>query len=77
MIAVVQFKRCVIETCIFCIVISKLAYWHGPSPVIFVEVGKSLEIRLHGAVLPLGLPVCLQIEGNKKPLLDAEKVAER
>ena len=77
MIAAVQLERHVTGSAVLCIVISKLGYWQKPSLVILFEVDKSSEERLHGGVLPLGLPVYLRMEGSKKPLLDAKEVAER
>ena len=77
MIAAVQLKRRVTNACVFCIVINKLCHWQEPSPVILLEVDKSLEVCLHGAVLPLGLPVCLRMEGGRELSLDAKKVAKR
>ena len=65
------------STGVLSIIISKLGHWREPSPVVLLEVDKGLEIRLYGAVLLLGLPVCLRMEGGRKPFLDAKKVAER
>ena len=63
--------------CILYIVISKLGHWQEFSLVTLLEVDKDLEICLYGAVLLLGLPVCLQMEGDKKPLLNAKEVTEQ
>ena len=76
MIAAVQLKRRVTGARVLRIVISKLGYRQEPSPVILLKVDKGSEIRLHGAVLPLGLLVCLQMEGGRELLLDAEEVAK-
>ena len=77
MIAAVQLERCVTGARVFHIIISKLGHRQEPSIVILLEVDKDSKVRLYSAVLPLSLPVCLQIEGGKKLLLDAEKVTER
>ena len=77
MIAAVQLERRVTGACVFCIFISKLGHQQEPSLVILLEVDKALEIRLHGAVLPLGLPVCLRMKGGRKPSLDVEEVTEQ
>ena len=42
-----------------------------------LKVDKDLEVRLYGAILPLGLPVCLKIKAGKKPLLDDGEVTEQ
>ena len=76
MIAAVQLKRRVTSTCVLRIVISKLGYWQEPSPVILLKVDKDLEVHFHCAVLLLGLPICLRMDGGKEPSLDAEKVAK-
>ena len=77
MIAAVQLKRRVTGACVLRIVISKLGYWQEPSSVILLKVDERSEIRHHGAVLPVGLPLYLQMKGNREPLLDVEEVAKQ
>ena len=77
MIVAVQLERRVTGAYVFCIVISKLGHWQELSLVILLEVDKVLEIHFHSAVLPLGLPICLQIKGGRNPSLVAEEVAEQ
>ena len=77
MIAEVQLEKHVTGACVLRIVISELSHWQKPILVILLEVDKGLEVRLHGAVLPLGLPVCLRMEGDREPSLDVEKVAKQ
>ena len=77
MIVSVQFKRRMTNAYVLCIFISKLDNWQEPSPVILIKGDKSKEIHIYGAVLPLGLPIYLQIERDKKPSLDAKEVAKQ
>ena len=65
MIAAVKFKQRVIGAGIFGIVINKLGHWQKPSLVVPLKVDKGLEVHFYGAILPLGLPICLQIKGGK------------
>ena len=76
MIATVQLERHLTGVRVLCIVISEFGHRQEPSPVILLEVDKSSEVRLHGAVLPLGLPICLWIEGGREPSLDAKEVTK-
>ena len=77
MIVIVQLKKHVTDARVLCIIISKLGYWQEPSPVILLEVDKDSEVRLHGAILPFGLPIYLRMEGGRELLLDVEEVAKR
>ena len=65
MVPKVQFKGHMTDTCVFGIVVSKLGHCKEPSPVILLEVDKSLEISFYSAVLPLGLTVNLRVKRGK------------
>ena len=67
--------RCGAGTRILDVVVSELSYWQKPSPVILLIINKRFEVYLHGAVLPLGLAVCLRMKGGRKLLLDIKRVA--
>ena len=73
MVAVVEFEKHMAGARIFGVVVSKLSYWQKPSPVILLTVNKRFEVCIHGAVLPLGLAVCLRIKSGGKLLLNVEK----
>lgn len=75
MVAVVDIERRVAGVRIFGVVVNKLSYWQKPSPVILLIINKRFEVCLHSAVLPLGLAVCLRMNGSRKLLLDVKKVA--
>lgn len=75
MIAVVEFKRRMVSARIFIIVVRKFRHEQEPYPVFLLPVNKKTKISLHYAILSLGLAVCLQIEYNKKLLLNVEKEA--
>ena len=62
MVAAVQFKRCVANAGIFCIIIGKFSHREESYPVVLLEVDKGLEVGFYHAVLPLGLTVCLRVE---------------
>ena len=50
---------------------------HGKKPcsIILLKVNKSSDIGFYHTILPLSLTICLQIEGDKKFLLDTKEIA--
>ena len=77
MVATVRLKRSVTGAGIFRIVICKFSYWKESCPVVLLEVDKGLEVSFYGAVLPLGLTVCLRVERGGELAFDAKEVAKR
>ena len=77
MIATIQLKKRITNTCVFGIIISEPGYWYEPGPIILLEIDKALEVGFHSILLFFGLTVSLQIKGGKKPTLDTKKVTEQ
>lgn len=70
MVATIQFKRDIINICIFCIIISKFGHKKKSSPVVLCIIDKNLEIGLYNAVSFLNLAISLSLKDDKKLLLD-------
>ncbi len=70
MIAIVKFKRLIVNVCIFCIIVSKFSYWKEFSLIILLIVDKNLEVGLHYIVLSLILVINLRVKDDKESLLD-------
>lgn len=74
-IAIVKLKRYIVEVCIFDIIISKLIYKQELNLIVLFFMEKSIKISLYYAILFLILAVHLQIENNRKFLLNIKKIA--
>lgn len=70
-VAIVEFKRDVASTQIFCIVIGKFSLWKELSSIILFIVDKSLKVGFHCTILSLNLAINLKVKNNKKLLLDS------
>ena len=77
MIATIQLEKCMAGTCVFDIIVSKLVYWYKLSPIVLLEIEKSLKVSFHSTDLPFGLAVSLRIKGRGKLMLNAKEVAEQ
>ena len=77
MVAAVQLKRSVTGAGIFRIVIGEFSHRKESCPVVLLEVDKGSEVSFYGAVLPLGLTICLRVEGGGKLAFDAKEVAKQ
>ena len=75
MIFAIELKKCVANTSILGIVISKLRYGKKPCPIILLKVDKGLEVSFHRIILSLSLAVHLRVEGDREPPLDAKGIA--
>lgn len=67
---IVQVKRHIIGTNIFCIIISKFDYRKEPGPIVLFVMNKSLEISLYYIILLFNLAINLKIKNYGEPLLD-------
>ena len=74
-ITAVQLKRSVTSAAVFRIVIDKFSHRKEPCLVVLLEVNECLEVSFYGAVLPLGLTVCLRVERGGELAFDAKEVA--
>lgn len=63
--AAVQLERGVAGTGVFCILVGEFSHRQQPCPVVLLIVDEGPEIGLHCAVLPLGLAICLGVEGRR------------
>ena len=70
-VAIIQLKKNITGISIFCIIIGKFNYQKEFYSVILLKVNKDLEVNFCGAVLPLGLTVCLRVKCGRELLLDA------
>ena len=61
-VAAVQLERYVTGAGVFCILIGKFSHWKEPYSVVLFKVDEGSEVGFHGAVLSLGLTVCLRVE---------------
>ena len=73
MIFVIKHKKFLASASIFGVVVSKLYHKKKSCVIILLEVYKNLKIAFYFIILPLILAVYLQIEDNKKFLVDIEK----
>ena len=64
MISIVKFKKCVIATGIFGIIVNKLCYKKKLCPIILFEVNKGSQVKFYHIVLLFGLIIYLKIEDN-------------
>ena len=64
-----------INTSIFCIIISEFSYGKESSPIILFVIDKSLEISLNCGVLSLDLAISLRVKSSRELLLDSKEVA--
>ena len=76
-VPVVELKRRVLCTGIFCIIISKFCHWQKPRPVVLFVINKGSKISFYHAILLLHLAVSLRVEDGRESLFNAQKVAQR
>lgn len=74
MIAVVELKKYVASTCIFCIILYKLRHEEKLCQVILLLINKNLAIYFNYLILFLSLVICQKIKGNKEFLVDVKKI---
>ena len=74
MISIIKLKKCVVNASIFGIIIGKLHYKKKPCLIILLKIDKSLEIDFHCIILALSLAVYLQVEDNRKSLLNTGEI---
>ena len=70
MIVIIEFKKYIISTYIFYIVLDKLSYWKESNPIFLLVVDKSIKINFYFIILPLSLAINKKKKCNKKFLLD-------
>ena len=74
MISAIELEKCVVNTSIFGIIISKLRYGKKPCLIILFKDNKSSKVSFHCTILPLSLAVRLRVEGGRKSPFDAEEI---
>ena len=70
----VKLKRCVTNTNVFYIIISKFSHKKKFGLIILFVINKNLEINLYCIVLPLGLAINLWAKSNRKPLFNLKEI---
>ncbi len=73
-VATFKHKRYMASTRIFYIIVGKFNYWEEPGLIILLVIDKSSKINFYHTILSLGFAINLMIKGNKKCLLDFQKV---
>ena len=69
-----ELKKCIANVSILNIIVSKFCYKKKLYPIILLKVYKNLEVGFYYTILPLNLPVYLQIKSDRESLLDAEEI---
>lgn len=64
MIVIVQLKKYVPGTSVFCIIIGKFSHWQKPRPIILFKTYECLKMSLHSAVLCFGLAIGLWVKSS-------------
>lgn len=77
MIAIVELKRCIANTCILSIAVYKFCYRYKLYLVILLVIHKSTEIRFHCTVLSLGLSIYLWIRSSEELSLNIKEIAKQ
>lgn len=52
---IIEFKRHITDTRIFCIIISELSYWKKPSSVVLFVIDKSLKVGFYNTIFSFDL----------------------
>ena len=73
---VVELKRDVPYTGVFCVIISKFYHRVEPCLVILFIIKKSFKVNFYCIILLLSLVGSLRIEESKEPLFHAHEVAQ-
>lgn len=76
MVAIVEFKKSMSDTCILGIIIYKLRHWEESGLIILFPIYKCSKVRFYCTVLSCSLAVGLWIEGNGELSLNAKEVTK-
>lgn len=73
LIAIVKFKKDIINAQNHSIIIQKFSYWEKSSPIIFVKADKSLEISFYNTIMLFNLAIDLKKKIIKSFLFISKK----
>ena len=62
---------------IFAVIIDKFRHRKKPYSIILLKVNKNSEISFYYTILALSFVICLQVESNKKSMLDIKEIVQR
>ncbi len=74
-VAKVELKKRMANTCIFSIIVGKLSHQKEISLIVLFLIDEGFEVGLYSTILSFSLAINFKVDSNSEPLLDSKKIA--